>query len=297
MHTNQLEVKHLRMICAIAETGNMTRAAGMLHITQSALSQQLKDIEGKLKADLFFRTSKKMILTPIGKNLAKKAVQIIETIEDAELEIAKTVSGDRGELKVGAHCVFCYKWLPRVMRIFQGKFPNIEFEIGNSYDPPRELEDKKYDLIITVVPVPDDRFFFRSLFSDRMVCIMPKDHPLSARSFVRLEDFGGCSLIAHSEEATNRFYQLFLKPKGIHPKRMMAVGPPQAIIEMVASGFGISVVPGWAMGKSTEAERITVRPITKGGFPVTWNAAMLKNHQTPVFHREFINIIGKMNIE
>lgn len=297
MHPNHLEVKHLRMIRAIAETGNMTRAAGMLHITQSALSQQLKDIEGKLMVDLFFRTPKKMILTPVGKSLAGKAVQIIETIEEAELEVAKTVSGDRGELKVGTHCVFCYKWLPRVIRKFQEKFPCVEFEIGNSYDPPGELEEKKYDLIVTVVPLPDDKFFFRPLFTDRMVCIMPKEHPLSPGSFVRLEDFSGCSLIAHSEKEVNRFYQLVLKPKGIHPKRIMAVGQPQAIIEMVASGFGISVVPAWTISESAEVERMAVRQITKGGFPVTWNAVMMKNQQPPVFLQEFINIIEKMNIE
>ena len=55
---------------------------------------------------------------------------------------------------------------------------------------------------------------------------------MSGRPFIRLEDFSECSLIAHSEKEVYRFYQVVLKPKGIHPKRIMAVGPPQAIIEM-----------------------------------------------------------------
>ncbi len=292
---NHLEIKHLRMICALAETGNMTKAGEKLYISQSALSQQLKDIEHKLRVDLFFRTRKKMILTPIGKKLLETAENVIATIEDTELEVAKIVSGDRGELKVGTQCIFCYKWLPRVMQIFQKKFPNIEFEIGNAYDSVQELEAKQFDLIITAASAPDDKHTYMPLFEDQMVCIMPKDHPLSTQSYIRFEDFNRFNLISHAEKALNRFYQLVLKPSGVKPKRFMTVGQPQAIIEMVASGFGISVFPRWAVRSSLETDDITARPITKKGLPVTWRAAFLKNSQRPVFQQEFINIVSKMS--
>jgi LysR family transcriptional regulator for metE and metH len=294
---NHLEIKHLRMICAIAEFGNMTRAAEKLCISQSALSQQLKDIEGKLKTDLFFRTRKKMILAPIGKKLLETAQQVIGTMEDAELEIAKIVSGDRGELKVGTQCIFCYKWLPRVMRIFQNKFPNIEFEIGTSNDLAQELESKRYDLVIVASAPIDDNYACLPLFADQMVCIMPPDHPLSSRSWIRFEDFSGFNLISHAERAFNRFYQLVLKPRGVEPKRLMTVGQPLAMIELVASGFGISVFPRWAVSSALETDGITARPITRNGFPLTWQAVFLKNSRRPVFQKEFINIVGKMNIE
>lgn len=294
---NQLEIKHLRMICTIAETGNMTRAAEKLFISQSALSQQLKDIEGKLKIDLFFRTRKKMILTPIGKKLLQTAEHVIDAIEDTELEIAKIVSGDRGVLKVGTQCLFCFKWLPCVMHRFQNKFPNIEIVIGTSSDLAKELETRKYDCIITAAAPKDHNFDTLPLFADQMVCIMPADHPLSSRSWVALEDFNRFNLICHAEKEQNRFYQLVLKPKGVEPKRMMTVGQPMAIVEMVASGFGISVFPRWAVKKSLETEGIIARPITKCGFPVTWRAAFLKNRQLPVFQKEFINILCRMNTE
>ena len=79
-----LEIKHLRMIAAIAETGNMTKAAARLFLSQSALSQQLKDIEDKLQAALFFRTRKVMLLTPVGRKLLESAKQVIQTLEDAD---------------------------------------------------------------------------------------------------------------------------------------------------------------------------------------------------------------------
>lgn len=294
---NHLEIKHLRMMCAIAETGNMTKAANKLYISQSALSQQLKDIEGKLKIDLFFRTRKRMILTPIGKKLLKTAKYVIAEIEDTELEIAKIVSGDQGELKVGTQCIFCYKWLPRVMAIFQQKFPNIEFELGNSCDPVKELQTKKYDVIITAAPVEEENYAYVPLFEDQMVCIMPKDHPLNVRSFIRFEDFKEFNLISHADKEFSKFYQFALKPRGLEPKRFMTVGQPNAIIEMVASGFGLSVLPGWAVRHYLEAHGIAALPITGSGLPVTWQAVFLKKSQIPVFQNEFINIIGKLNID
>ena len=131
---NHLEIKHLRMVCAIAESGNMTRAAETLCISQSALSQQLKDIENKLGTDLFFRTRKKMILTEVGKQLQGTATQVIDSVDQAEHAISLQTKGEKGELKVGTQCIFCYKWLPQVMRLFHAKFPNVEIEVGNSTD-------------------------------------------------------------------------------------------------------------------------------------------------------------------
>jgi LysR family transcriptional regulator for metE and metH len=100
---SNLEMRHLRMIKTIAETGNLTKAAYKLCISQPALSQQLKDIEEKLGTNIFFRTKKKMILTEIGKKLLQTANTVIEEINRAEMEVSKAVYGDAGELKIGVH--------------------------------------------------------------------------------------------------------------------------------------------------------------------------------------------------
>jgi len=293
---NNIEIKHLRMLCAIAATGSMTKAAGKLCVSQSALSQQLKDIEGKLNVDLFFRARRRMLLTPIGSQLLETARQVVALVDDAELEIARRVSGERGELKVGTQCIFCFKWLPRVMRAFQRKFPNIEVEIGHCQDLARELETKAYDLIVTAVPLQDDQFGHSPLFEDQMVCIMPEGHPLSAGESVAFSDFRRFTLLLLNEKGRNRFYQQVLKPRGVEPSRFMTVGQPNAVIEMVASGFGISVFPRWAVADALAPSGITARPLA-GGLPVTWYAAYLKNRQTPVFQQELIHIIRKMDIE
>lgn len=292
-----LDIKHLRMICAITATGNMTKAALRLNISQPALSQQLKDIEGKLSADLFFRTRNKMILTPIGKRLLKTAQHVIGEIDGAELEIRKIVSGDRGELKVGTQCIFCYRWLPRLLHAFQQKFPNVEIEIGDAANPAEELRAKSFDFIIMAAAEAYDDLKCVPLFEDQMVCIMPKDHPLSVKPWISLQDFGRFGLISHAGKRLNRFFKIILEPAGIEPKRYMAVDQPNAIIELVASRFGISVFPMWAVKSSLESCGLVASPITKNGLPVTWYVAYLPKHQPPLFHKEFINILKGIGIE
>lgn len=292
---NHLEVKHLRMITTLAKTQNMTRAADKLCISQSALSQQLKDIENKLNASLFNRTRKKMIPTSIGKLILQTAQHVIETIEDTELEITKMVSGDQGELKVGMQCIFCYKWLPDVMGKFQNKFPNIELVIGNSNNIFKELDSGQFDLIITGAPLDDGHFIQCPLFADHMVCIMPNDHPLSAKPYVDFKDCKDASLITHSEKENNRFFELTFNRMGIEPRKYMTVTQPQAIIEMVSSGFGISFFPKWAVQSAINSNVLTARPVTRTGIPIQWNATFLKKKQMLNFQMEFINMVSKLN--
>ncbi|MFH0781227.1 MAG: LysR family transcriptional regulator [Pseudomonadota bacterium] len=293
---HNIEIKHLRMLRAITDSGNMTRAAEKLCVTQSALSQQLKDIEGKLGTDLFFRTRKKMIVTAVGRQLLETATQVIEAVDSAEQDISRKISGERGEMKVGTQCIFCYKWLPQVMNLFQCKFPRVEIEVGNSIDLCRELEEKKYDLVITGGASTDDAHTSVPLFEDQLVCIMQADHPLSTCSFIQLEDFRSNNLISHAEKEKNRFYQQALKPKGIEPKRVMNVGALQAIVEMVAAGFGISIFPRWAIADALKIWPIVARPITPRGLPLIWHSVYFNHTNVPIYMHEFIRSISKLNV-
>lgn len=293
---NFLEIKHLKMVRAIAETGNMTKAADRLFITQSALSQQLKDIEEKLQIALFFRTRKKMLLTPGGQKLLQSAEKIVGLLDEAELEIAKLAGGQRGELKVGTQCIFCFKWLPQLLRTFQAEFPMIEFEIGTSYDPDRELQEKKFDIVVTGRQLQGNNYENQPLFHDQLMCIMTNDHPLHAQPFVHLEDFQEEHLISHAELTESKFYHLMLKPKGIEPKKFMTVGQPQAIIELVAAGIGVGIFPRWALTSAFKNHSLIALPITKSGLPLTWSAVFLKNANMPVYQKEFVNMMKRMDI-
>lgn len=292
----QLEIKHLKAVRAISRAGTMTRAAKVLCLTQSALSQQLKDLEAKLGTLLFFRTRKQMLLTPSGRKVLAAAEQVIRTLEDTELDIARMVSGETGELRVGTQCIFCYRWLPGVMGRFQETFPNVEVEIGNSVDPARELTSEMYDLVITILMEPLDDTISIPLFRDEIRAVLPVDHPLAQKSFLELTDFGRANMISARPRQKNRFYQDALVPRGIEPKRFMTVEDPNAMIEMVAAGFGIALAPVWAIRSLAEAGRVRTLRITKPGIYLTWQATYMKDDNPPIFLTEFVRMVSRAGV-
>ena len=166
-------------------------------------------------------------------NCLQTAGQVIDLLDDAEFEIARLAGGEAGELKLGIHCIFCFKWLSGIMADFRNRFPNVELEIGTSQDPARELEQKKYDIVISARLLHNHCYEQQSLFQDQLVCIMEKDHPPAAQEYILLEDFHGVNLISHAEKGGSKFYELLLQPEGIEPKRFMTVGQPPAIVDLV----------------------------------------------------------------
>src|SRR5215813_12091051 len=103
----ELEVRHLRLIRAIAEEGSVTRAGSRLYLTQSALSHQLRDAEEKLGAQLFTRVNKRMILTPAGERLLKLARTVLDEMGRAEEEIRQIALHREGLLRLSTECYTC----------------------------------------------------------------------------------------------------------------------------------------------------------------------------------------------
>src|SRR2546430_7716615 len=107
-----LEVRHLRLVEAVADVGSLTRAGDRLHLTQSALSHQLRDIESRLGAALFLRIGKRLVLTPAGERLLGSAKEVLARLERTEEEIRQMRRDKAGVLRLTTECYTCYHWLP-----------------------------------------------------------------------------------------------------------------------------------------------------------------------------------------
>src|SRR6476620_9522148 len=146
-----LEICHLQLVAAVADLGSLTRAGDRLHLTQSALSHQLRDIEGRLGAPLFLRVGKRLVLTPAGERLLASARDVLERLEQTEREIRQMGKERAGVLRLTTECYTCYHWLPPLLIRFRKKFPRVEVRIDVFADtPPTEnLLAGKLDLAIT----------------------------------------------------------------------------------------------------------------------------------------------------
>src|SRR5213592_1612543 len=114
-----LEIRHLRLVMAIAETGSVTRAGERLYLTQSALSHQLKDIESRLNTPLFHRVGKRMVPTAAGEQLLQSATHVLEIVGRTEDGIRRTAAGSEGPLRISTQCYTGYHWLPSLLKAYR----------------------------------------------------------------------------------------------------------------------------------------------------------------------------------
>src|SRR6202158_4214354 len=121
-----LEIRHLRLVRGVSLAGSLTRAGAVVHLTQSALSDQPRAIEPRLDTPLFLRVGKRMILTPAGERLLRSADAVLATIEQTEEAIRRLAGAERGLLRLTTECYTCYHWLAAVMKRYRRAHPRVD---------------------------------------------------------------------------------------------------------------------------------------------------------------------------
>ena len=290
-----LEVRHLKLVETVAREGGLTKAANRLHVTQSALSHQLRDIEDKLGTPLFLRLNKKMLLTQAGERLLTSAPAVLDELKRAEEDIRQIALHREGILRISTECYTCYHWLPPVLKPFGREFPRVEVRIvaEATRRPVEALLDGRLDLAITSVATRNQKLLFKPLFKDEMVVIVSPDHPLASRPYVSAKDFASEHLLVYAlpkEELT--IYQKVLIPAGVTPKHASRVELTEAIIEMVKAGLGVGVMARWAVRPQVEAGTLCALPLTARGFHRQWSAAMIKHRATPPYLVKFVELLA-----
>jgi LysR family transcriptional regulator for metE and metH len=290
-----LDIRHLKLIIAVSEEKSVTKAGERLHLTQSALSHQLRDIEERLGTPLFLRLNKKMVLTQAGERLLYSARQILDELRRAEDDLKQMAASNHGALRLSTECYTCYHWLPELLREFSHKYPQVEVNIAveATHQPLPALLNGKLDLAIVSTLTPDKRLRYKPLFKDELVAIMPPAHPLTAKPYLRARDFADQHLILYVTPKDSDLYQLVLLPAGVTPAKLSVMQLTEAIIELVKAGLGISVLARWAVQEQLAAGTLVARPVTKKGLQRQWSAALLKNDFVPTYVTEFIELLSR----
>jgi LysR family transcriptional regulator, regulator for metE and metH len=293
-----LEIRHLKLVEAIAKEGGMTKASVKLHLTQSALSHQLKDIESRLNTPLFIRLKKRMVLTEAGNKLLQSAQKVLQELESTEAGIRKLGKGEQGILRIATQCNTCYHWLPSILKSFREDFPGIDVQVivEATHRPIEAVLDGKLDFAIAFSKVVDRNLSYRPLFKDELLVVMPPDHPLANRPYFRAQNFADETLIAYSTPLeTNLVFQEVLLPAKIKPKAVYQVMLTEAIVEMVKAGLGIAVLARWAIAPYLQSRQLKGSRLTKNGMYREWQAVTL-NRPQPAFYREFAKLVQKASI-
>ncbi len=296
MPSPTLEVRHLSLVSEIASTGSVTRAAERLHLTQSALSHQLRDIESRLGTQLFLRLGKRMVLTPPGERVLGAAKRVLDEIGRAEEDLKLMSQNGKGVLRLCTQCNTGYHWLPPLLQAFHRKYPGVDVQIMvNATERPIEaLLDGQIDLAVVTSEVDDKRLQSVRLFEDELVAVVAPTHPFAKRTWIEPIDFAEEHLIIYTADRHDSYtFTRILAPAGVEPARVSQVPLTEAILELVKAGLGVSVMARWAIEPALKTGAVKAVRIGKRGVYRSWAAVTLRDRVEPKWQREFVTLLSR----
>jgi LysR family transcriptional regulator, regulator for metE and metH len=290
-----LEIRHLRLVAAVAEHGSLTRAGRELNLTQSALSHQLLDLEGRLRTQLFLRMGKRMVPTVAGLRLLEAARQTLPTLLATEESLRRLASGRESVLRLSTECYTCYHWLPGALERFREQFSRVEVQVVAEVtrDPIPALLDGRIDLAIVYSDERDERLEYHPLFADELCVILPSAHRLAGRAYVRAEDFAAENVVMYAlNERDSTLFQKVLVPAGVRPARVTSIQLTEGIVELVKAGHGVAVLARWAVAPHLESGALKAVRLTREGFHRQWAAATVRQPSPPAYLRAFAELLA-----
>jgi len=263
-----LEIRHLRTLAALRDTGSLVRAAQLLNLTQSALSHQLKQLEEHHGAQLFERKSVPPNFTPIGLRLLKLADAALPQIEEAERDITRLVRGRSGQLRIVVECHTCFDWLMPAMDAFRQRWPEVELDIVSGFhpDPIALVMQDRAEVAIVSEQDPGESVDYHALFRFEIVALLANDHPLTAKPHLTARHFADQTLITYPvpDEMLDVVRQA-LAPAGVEPAHRRTTELTIAMLQLVASGRGIATLPLWAVQGYLDRGYISARKVGSRG--------------------------------
>jgi DNA-binding transcriptional LysR family regulator len=245
-----MELRHLRYFVAAAETENVSRAALKLHVSQPALSRQLRDLEDELGFSLFQRSAKSVRLTEAGRTFLIEARAVLQRANDAVKSARAIASGGRGELHVGYAPSPTVRILPQILRAFQTQTPNVRVKLHDlsTEEMLAGVREGKLQLALTVRP---NRAMlrglrFEELARETMCLAVPQNHPFARLRSVALSQAAREPLVVLSRTEYPDYHELLKEIFASTKTRLRIVDEHDSATSLTAaveSGTGVALMP------------------------------------------------------
>lgn len=288
-----IELRHLRTIKAIHESGGLARAADTLNITQSALSHQVKGIEDQTGVELFVRRSKPLKLSAAGQRFLRAAERILPEIEALAEEFRGLRSGRAGRLHIAIECHACFDWLFPVLEQFRHAWPEVDVDIrpGLAFGALPALMREEVDLVISSDPERLDGVTFHPLFDYAPVFVAAASNPLAAKAFVEADDFRDQTLLTYPVDRSRLdIFSEVLTPAKIEPSAVRQVELTAVILMLVAANRGVAVLPDWVLREVKYQPDYVTRPVTESGLVKRMYAATRDDDATKPWMAHFLRL-------
>lgn len=242
-----MEIRQLRALAAIAETRTFTAAAARVHITQAAISMQIRQLELEIGLPLFVRTPRRCVLTEAGERLLERAQRILREHDGALAEMSELSGATHGRLRLGsASAMFSSDPLPQILRELHARHPHAEVSVtsGTSASLVRQIVAGDIDVAFVSLPVEVRGVQTELLLRDELIAIASPDHPLARQRVLSAFTLAGEKLILGERGGnTRRLIDEFFEQGGMRPRVVMELSRTNSIKKMVERGMGVGIVP------------------------------------------------------
>ena len=288
MQSSHIEVRHLRLVVAISAEGNVTRAAGKLHLSQSAVSHQLLDLERDLGTRVFDRVGKRMVPTSAGARMVADATRVLAELAELERRVTEQRPDARIPFRITASCFMSYSWLPTALAHFGERRPNVDLDIvleATRRAVPALIADE-VDLAIVTDPPRDETYACTELAVSELVAIASPDHPVVARSkkgVLRWSALHDCELLVFDiadpdlvrlDRAIRESHRAHTGERLAAPLQVRKIPVTDALLELVRNGRGVGIVDRWAVAPTSRTIRVLpLAPRASRTFHAVWREA------------------------
>lgn len=274
---NSIELKHLRALSAIAETGTFWAAAERLNSSLSTVSDHVTSLEALVGQRLIERSRgrRTVEVTAAGRVLLGHADAIESRLRAAEADFRAYAAGLSGRLAVGIYQSVANKILPEVIRRFTARWPNVDVQLTeNDYDNElvESVERGELDLTFAMQPVPDGPFEVRELMQDPYVVVTAAGSAM-ARHRPSLADMGDVPMVGYQHGKHQDLAEDFLLRQGVRPRVVFRSNDNGTVQAMVASGLGFALSPLLAVDENDQRVRVLqpAEPVPPRVLVVVWH--------------------------
>lgn len=264
-----LTLRQLRAFAAVADTGSFTAAAVRLHLTQSALSVLVRELETEMGVRLFDRHTRRVALSAAGSEFQPAVQRMLADLATAVGGMADLRDKKRGVLRLAAPQLMACTLMPRVIAAYRARFPDVDVRLADTL--PEHLlagiGSSEVELAIGPDVDVDETLTRRPLFRDRHWLVCPPDHALAARRSVAWRDLASETFVAPTRDFLRRALPELDMPsrEALSGKRCQSVSYITTALGMAQAGLGVTVCPGYA-ASMVRAHGLAMVPLVKPAF-------------------------------
>lgn len=290
-----MDLHQLKVFQTAVKAGGFTLASRKLHLSQSTISQHIKQLEEELGCQLFLRVGKQVLPTQAGQLLREHCERIFQDVKNAEMSIQELTGLRKGKVRFGTGATTLIYQLPPVLEAYQALYPEVELIVVSDISEVirQEVQAHRLDLGLVMLPVTETNLQVEPLFAEELQIALPARHPLAQKRSLRVSDLSQLRFILYERKTVMRqLIDSFFAELGVQPQVTMVMENIEAIKSLIGAGLGASVLPVHAIGNEAADKKVRLLRVEKKRLHRQLSLITLKSSYMPNAVRELGKLIA-----